>query len=102
MALHPSFPRSPYEVLDPEQRWFPAAEELRSTAYEKLLPPLIAKIRAEVTAWRARGNAGASPRSIALLKWWFETESSQEPFEVGRDRHPSDGCGALDAQEFVR
>lgn len=53
MALHPSFPRSPYELLDPEQRWFPAAEELRSTAYEKLLPPLVAKIRAEVTAWRA-------------------------------------------------
>ena len=74
MALHPSFPRSPYEVLDPEQRWFPAAEELRSTAYEKLLPPLVAKIRAEVTAWRATGYAGASPTSIALLKWWFETE----------------------------
>lgn len=40
MALHPNFPRSPYEVLPPELRWFPAAEELRSTAYEKLLPPL--------------------------------------------------------------
>ena len=74
MALHPSFPRSPYEVLDPEQRWFPAAEELRSTAYEKLLPPLVAKIRAEVTAWRVSGYTGASPTSIALLKWWFETE----------------------------
>ena len=74
MALHPSFPRSPYEVLNPEQRWFPAAEELRSTAYEKLLPPLVAKIRTEVTAWRATGYVGASATSIALLKWWFDTE----------------------------
>ena len=38
MALHPEFPLSPYETLDPDHRWFPAAEELRSTADEKLLP----------------------------------------------------------------
>ena len=50
MALHPNFPRSPYEPLAPEFRWFPAAEELRSTAYEKLLPPLVVKIRDEVSA----------------------------------------------------
>jgi hypothetical protein len=25
MALHPDFPRSPYEQLDPKVRWFPAA-----------------------------------------------------------------------------
>ena len=74
MALHPSFPRSPYEPLDPEQRWFPAAEELRSTAYEKLLPPLVAKIRAEVFDWCANGYRGASATSVALLKWWFQTE----------------------------
>lgn len=50
MALHPEFPVSPYDVLEPDHRWFPAAEELRSTAYEKLLPPLVAKIRTEVKA----------------------------------------------------
>ena len=44
MALHPDFPRSPYAVLPPEQRWFPAAEELRKD-YDKLLPPLVARIR---------------------------------------------------------
>ncbi len=60
MALHPEFPKSPYAELLPDQRWFPAAEELRSTAYEKLLPPLVAKIRSEVTAWRNKGYAGAS------------------------------------------
>jgi type III restriction enzyme len=87
MALHPNFPLSPYETLHPEQRWFPAAEELRSTAYEKLLPPLVAKVREEVKAWRDAGYAGASSTSRALLAWWFETdhlieqaESSQSQF----------------------
>jgi len=74
MALHPEFPKSPYAELLPDQRWFPAAEELRSTAYEKLLPPLVAKIRSEVSVWRAAGYAGASDTSRALLNWWFENE----------------------------
>lgn len=74
MALHPDFPCSPYEVLSPDLRWFPAAEELRSTAYEKLLPPLVTKVREEVEAWRAEDYAGASPRSHALLTWWFDTD----------------------------
>ena len=78
MALHPNFPRSPYEVLPPELRWFPAAEELHSTAYEKLLPPLVAKVREEVKAWRDAGYAGASATSRALLTWWFETAHSSE------------------------
>ena len=74
MALHPDFPRSPYETLLPELRWFPAAEELRSTAYEKLLPPLVAKVREDVKAWRDAGYAGASATSRALLTWWFDTD----------------------------
>lgn len=78
MALHKDFPRSPYEVLNPDLRWFPAAEELRSTAYEKLLPPLVAKIREEVKAWRDAKYAGASATSRALLTWWFETAHTSE------------------------
>lgn len=73
MALHPNFPRSPYAVPDPAVRWFPADEALRATAYEKLLPPLVAKVRDEVSTWRAAGYPGASPTSRALLRWWFET-----------------------------
>ena len=78
MALHPSFPTSPYAELIPSQRWFPADEALRSTAYEKLLPPLVARIREEVFAWRNTGYAGASATSRALLEWWFETEHLME------------------------
>ena len=78
MALHPQFPPSPYAPLVPAQRWFPADEALRSTAYEKLLPPLVAKVRAEVFAWRKDGYAGASATSAALLRHWFDTEHLNE------------------------
>lgn len=88
MALHPNFPKSPYCVLDPAHRWFPAAEDMRTTAYEKLLPPLVAKIREEVSAWREGRYQGASATSKALLQWWFHTahlieqsEGSLMPFE---------------------
>jgi type III restriction enzyme len=74
MALHPELPRSPYAPLHPDHRWFSADEALRATAYERLLPPLVARIRREVHEWRAKGYAGASLTSVALLRWWFETE----------------------------
>ena len=74
MALHPNFPLSPYETLSPDFRWFPAAEELRSTSYEKLLPPLVAKVREEIKAWRDANYPGASATSRSLLAWWFETD----------------------------
>ena len=74
MAIHPKLPESPYDVLLPEHRWFPAAEELREKSYEKLLPPLVAKIRVEVKVWRDAGYKGASETSRALLHWWFDTE----------------------------
>lgn len=74
MALHPNFPSSPYEVLQPEVRWFPAAEEMRPAVYEKLLPPLVANIRRDVFEWRESGYAGATATSMALLKWWFGTD----------------------------
>ncbi len=74
MAIHPEFPSSPYAPLIPEQRWFPADEAMRSTSYEKLLPPLVANIREEVFAWRQNDYTGASPTSAALLHHWFDTE----------------------------
>jgi type III restriction enzyme len=74
MSLHPDFPISPYSPLLPEQRWFPADEALRATAYEKLLPPLVAKIREEVCAWRVGSYVGATGTSRALLRHWFEED----------------------------
>ena len=74
MAIHPDFPSSPYEILNPEIRWFPADEALRGSSYEKLLPPLVHSLRKEIHLWRDRGYAGASNTSISLLNWWFKTE----------------------------
>jgi type III restriction enzyme len=83
MSLHPDLPASPYALLDPQQRWFPADEALRDSAYEKLLPPLVANIRAEVSRWRADGYLGASPTSRALLRWWFDREHLSEGADGG-------------------
>lgn len=74
MALHSHFPESPYAPLIPEQRWFPADETLRASRYDMLLPPLVAKIRQQVFDWRNEGYPGASAISVALLRWWFETD----------------------------
>lgn len=74
MALHPDFPNSPHEILDPEIRWFPADEALRESSYQNLLPPLVHTLRKKVTEWRKRGYEGATVTSISLLNWWFKTE----------------------------
>ena len=66
MSLHPEFRVSPYAPLLPAQRWFPADEALRATAYEKLLPPLVAKVRQAVFDWRTQNYLGAAPTSIAF------------------------------------
>ena len=79
MALHTNFPKSPYEILDPEIRWFPADEDLRKKGYGKLLPPLVYKLRKEIKKWRDNYYEGASHTSKALLKWWFE---SRHPVET--------------------
>src|SRR5438046_947815 len=78
MSLHPDFASSPYEPLIPAQRSFPADETMRATAYEKLMPPLVAKVRQEVYDWRAANYAGASPTARTLLNWWFKTDHLTE------------------------
>src|SRR5262245_49856434 len=78
MGLHPTFPKSPYAELNPEHRWFPADEALREKSYDRLLPPLVAKIRKEVFEWRRAGYTGASRTSLGLLRWWFEHDHLTE------------------------
>ena len=78
MGLHPSFPTSPYAPLLPEQRWFPADETLRSTAYEKLLPPLVARVREAVAEWRAVIETNLSAAFYLCRAAWpaFERQGS--------------------------
>jgi type III restriction enzyme len=73
VALHPDFPESPYTILDPALRWFPADEALRETSMDKLLPPLVPQLRKQVQEWRTNHYAGATETSQSLLNWWFNT-----------------------------
>ncbi len=73
MALHPNFPESPYAVLDPAIRWFPADEALRELSSEKLMPPLVSQLRKGVKEWRDSAYVGATATSRSLLNWWFKT-----------------------------
>lgn len=73
MALHPDFPGSPHAILDPAIRWLPTDETLRGTSMDKLMPPLVAKLRIRVKEFRDGGYVGASHTSKSLLNWWFNT-----------------------------
>ena len=73
MALHPKFPDSPYEILNPSNRWFPADEALRESTADKLMPPLVPALRKRVKEWRDGGYVGATATSKSLLTWWFLT-----------------------------
>lgn len=72
MALHPDFPHSPYAILDPGVRWFPADEALRESSMDKLMPPLVSQLRKKVQAFRNGGYAGVTDTSKSLLTWWFK------------------------------
>lgn len=72
MALHPDFPSSPYAILNPGIRWFPAGEALRESSMDKLMPPLVAALRKKVQEFRDSGYTGASATSKSLLNWWFK------------------------------
>ena len=68
------FPSSPYAPLMPEQRWFPADEELRrpptKSCFRRSWPRSATRsMRGETRVTPARRR----PR-VALLRWWFETE----------------------------
>ncbi|MYB94478.1 type III restriction endonuclease subunit R [Candidatus Poribacteria bacterium] len=71
MALHPNFPESPHEIVDPSVRWLPDQSLLFDLDYGMLLPPLVQKIREQVKTWRDDNYSGASETSKALLNWWF-------------------------------
>ncbi len=73
MALHPNFPESPYAILDPSVRWFPADESYRDPGMDKLIPPFVAQLRRKVKEWRDSDYVGASATSKSLLRWWFDT-----------------------------
>lgn len=71
MALDPAFPADPFTILDPALRWYPGDALLGRIGSEKLIPPLVERVRQGVYRWRQTGYAGASDTTRALLSWWF-------------------------------
>ena len=82
MAIHKNFSSNPFEILNPEERWFPADEILREKGYQKLLPPLVDKIRRDVKKFRDNNYEGASKTSKSLLKYWFQTKKKHKWFKL--------------------
>ena len=83
MGLSEKFPQSPYAILDPDLRWYPAEEERREKGYAALLAPLVDKVRRAVKSWRDRHYHGVSDTSRTLLEWWFQTDHAiqETPFQ---------------------
>ena len=67
---------SPFNILPPNERWAPTQSQMDAfqNAYEKLLPPLVYKIRLAVAKWRDENYAGASDTTKSLLNFWFNQE----------------------------
>ncbi len=72
------FIKNPFEILNPDIRWVPGQDDLFQTAYDKLLPPLVHKIRKSVKGWRDKDYDGVSKTSKALLNFWFTVEHRVE------------------------
>lgn len=66
----------PFKILTPNERWAPTQSQMDAfqNAYEKLLPPLVYKIRLAVAKWRDDGYQGASDTSKSLINFWFNQE----------------------------
>jgi len=76
MALDKNFPKSPFEIIKPNIRWFPGDENLGNIGREKLLPPLVTKIRNDVYEWRKKDYPKTTSTTKSLLNYWFNTEHS--------------------------
>ena len=68
MGLHKDFPASPFEVVDPQIRWFPASEDLREKGYERLLPPLVVKLREEIKSLMRAIDNTTNPPTVPQLE----------------------------------
>ena len=83
MPIHKDFPESPHTILDPSVRWFPDTAASDDTTVDKLMPPLVSKLRREVHKWRESGYVGATNTSKSLLQWWFHTPHLIEQYGGG-------------------
>jgi len=103
MALHPDLQRSPYEIISAvlRLRWFPAAEELRSTAYEKLLPPLVAEVERESPEKNIDALDITVPRLTRRYNRELKDLTELEPEHFGNPMLPVKSFTPAETREIV-
>ena len=62
MALHPDFPESPHEIIDPSVRWLPADEALRRHRLRETASPTCSQDP------RSRSKRGETTATVGLPK----------------------------------
>ncbi len=68
MPIPSNFPKSPFEVVRPEDRWKP---DIRKSDSEFHHAPFVENVRKEICEWRQFGYDGISETSRNLLNFWF-------------------------------
>ncbi|MFW6272560.1 MAG: DEAD/DEAH box helicase family protein, partial [bacterium] len=65
----------PFQIKSPETRRAPGKKQLEEANedYRKLLPPLVHKIRTQISDWRDKGYPGVTTTTKALMEFWFNT-----------------------------
>lgn len=91
----------PFKIVSPNERWAPTQDPIAAfqNAYEKLLPPLVYKIRIAVAKWRDEGYQGASGTSKSLLNFWFNEEHHTFFIVETKGREDLDDRGKI--QRFI-
>ncbi|MFO8147330.1 MAG: DEAD/DEAH box helicase family protein, partial [Gillisia sp.] len=66
----------PFEIKLSSNRWAPAQDQVEAVnqEYEKLLPPLVHKVREGVEKWRDAGYPDVSQTTRTLLNFWFNDD----------------------------
>jgi type III restriction enzyme len=67
------FPKSPFEIAHPKDRWKPDIN-LSDKEFQHFYAPFVENIRNQIFEWRQFGYDGISETSKKLLSFWFQEE----------------------------
>ncbi len=73
MPISDKFPKSPFEIVDPDIRWKPSIDKERDN-FQHFHAPFVEKIRKEIFEWRQYGYDEISETSRDLLNFWFNQD----------------------------
>ena len=73
MALHPDFPESPHEIIDPAVRWLPDRRSTEGHRLREAASPTCSRDSQGGQSVARQRYSGATETSKALLNWWFNT-----------------------------